>query len=714
MGQINDGSIQTQSNSDADNLVNEVFITGTCKNVSNISSSGALESFGVFQNAATILGFPEGIILSTGNARSAEGPNGSVETTTQFGNMSVDRDLVDIATDQLFDVTVLEFDFVPVETEVTFQYVFASEEYCEFVGTNFNDVFGFFVSGPGINGPFSDGAINVARLPDSDEFVSINTVNHSINRNSYVKNEMRDDIDNCNITFDPKHLFTIEFDGFTIPLLARFSVIPCETYHIRLVVGDVGDDKLDSAVFLRANSFDLGEVATVEAKVPNQTEAVAFENCLDGQFIFSRPKGSFNFTPLTIGFEIDALSTALEGVDFSNIPRSVTIPAGQNTVALDIPTLLDGQAETLERLIIKLNLSQACECKEGDSATLHIMDPDTPQLILPPRLVCAGQAFSIAPDITGGVPPYTFTWNGNSEDMSLQTTIQTETTFSLTVTDVCNQQAMESVTIKIQNEPSAELSGVIDYCNDVTDVTLPVNFNGQPPWSFTYQINNSALITIDSIFDENFNLPVSQSGNYQLIEFSDASCDGKAIGMGLVNDINIKLDVDIRSPSCPDANDGQIKLTIQGDPPYDINWTPPLNDDTNPTNVSAGVYSLNIRDARNCLVVESIVIDNPSDITVECLKDLVYIPNAFSPNGDGSNDFFEIYPISQTLFQQGLKVEIFDRWGNLVYLSEEALPKWDGRVEGELLSPAVFMYVISIELNAEKTEYLKGSLHLIR
>jgi len=328
------------------------FITGTCKNVSNIESSGEPESFGVFHKGENIIGFADGIILSTGDARAAEGPNNFVDTSTQFNKASSDKDLEDIATDSLFDITVLEFDFIPVESEVIFQYVFASEEYCEFVGTNFNDVFGFFVSGPGINGPFSDGAINVARLPNSDEFVSINNVNHATNQTIYVKNELRDDVGSCDIVFNPGHIFTIEYDGFTIPLLARIPVIPCETYHIRLVVGDVGDDKLDSAVFLQAKSFDLGELATVKTVIPNRIDTVAYENCLDGQFVFTRPSGNFNLRPLVVNFEIDESSTALEDIDFSSIPRTITIPSGQDTVALSIPTLIDEQVENIESLTL--------------------------------------------------------------------------------------------------------------------------------------------------------------------------------------------------------------------------------------------------------------------------------------------------------------------------------------------------------------------------
>ncbi len=715
LAQFNGDIIRTQLNSDAINLVSDVFIKGTCNNVSNIESSGSPESFGVFQNGENIIGFNDGIILSTGDVRSAEGPNSFVETTTQFNLPSLDKDLVDIGTDELFDVTVLEFDFIPVDREVTFQYVFASEEYCEFVGTDFNDVFGFFVSGPGINGPFSDNAINVARLPDSDEFVSINAVNHITNQQIYVKNELRDDVGNCDIIFNPSHIESIEYDGFTIPLLARIPVIPCEEYHIRLVLGDVGDDKLDSAVFLRSNSFDLGELATVKSLIPNRTDTVAYENCLDGQFVFTRPSGRFNLRPLVVDFEIDELSTALEGLDFSSIPRSVTIPAGQDSVILTIPTLLDEQTENIESLTLNLKFPQICECNKGSSATLNFADPKPPALFLAPISACAGQTFSIVPQIAGGIPPFNFRWNDNSTDFSLQTSIQSPTNFTLTVTDFCNNQATDSAQINLQEMPTAVLSGDINYCEGINDETLPINFNGNPPWSFTYQINSNSPISIDSVFDRNFNLPVSESGTYQLIEFSDATCTGAPTGTGQVNDINIELSIETISPSCPSVNDGQINLTIlTANPPYDINWLPTVNDATNPTNLSAGVYNLMIRDAQNCVLMDSIILENPSVLAPECEQKAVYIPNVFSPNGDGINDFFEIFLTNQTTIQQVLKAEIIDRWGNLVYFSEGVMPKWDGRFGDKLLNPAVFLYKVQLELQDGKIELLQGSLSLVR
>ena len=713
MAQPRESSIQTAINDDVIHLVSDIFITGTCKNVENIESSGPTESFGTFQNGENVIGLSDGIMLSTGDVRSAMGPNESIETSTRYNRLSTDKDLIDIATSKLFDVTVLEFDFIPVKPEVSFQYVFASEEYCEFVGTQFNDVFGFFVSGPGIDGPFSDDAINIARLPDSEEFVSINTVNHESNQGSYVKNELSQDVGNCNISFNPREINTLEFDGFTVPLLARIRLIPCETYHIRLVVGDVGDDKLDSAVFLLSNSFDLGELATIKANIPNRKDTTAYENCLDGQFVFTRPKGSFNTSPLEIDFEINELSTALEGIDFSTIPKTITIPPRQDSVVLSISTLIDEQAENLESLT--LTLLGLCECKEGSSATLNLSDPIPPTIRFTPTFVCANQPFSIIPEIINGVSPFSFRWDDNSVDTSLQINIQTPTNYALTITDLCGNQTNESVQINIQDIPSAVLSGEVDYCEGLDNIRLPLNFMGHPPWSFTYQIDNNFPITIENIVDSSFNLPISEGGNYQLIEFSDAACTGSATGTGQVNDINIDLRIEAVAPSCSGIDDGAINLIIlEGNPPYDINWMPSVNDLTNPTNLSVGVYDLIVRDAQNCVFIDSINVENSIILAPECINHKVYIPNIFSPNGDGINDFFEIFFDPFTTIQRVLKVEIIDRWGNLVYVSEGIMPKWDGQFRGRPLDPAVFLYSIQLELLGGRTELLQGSLNLVR
>lgn len=711
--QPNGGSIQVSRNNQVVDLVRDIFIKGDCKNVSNIEGSGEPVSFGEFENAGNIIGFPDGILLSTGNVKLAEGPNESVETSDRFGNSSNDRDLRAIATNQLFDVTILEFDFVPLADQVSFQYVFASEEYCEFVGTIFNDVFGFFVSGPGINGPFENGAINVARLPDSEEFVSINTVNHVFNSDSYVKNELESDAANCQVSFDPNHVNTIEYDGFTIPLTARFDVTPCETYHIRLVVGDVGDDKLDSAVFLRSKSFDLGELATVKAVVPNRPDTIAYENCVDGQFVFTRPANTDRNVPLPIDFIIDENSTASEGVDFQSIASSITIPAGQNSINLPIQSLIDDETENIETLT--LDLQQTCKCEEGSTATLKIADARPPELSFNDLAACADQSFTIQPQLSSGVAPFTFEWNNGTTDSLLTDLIQQPNNYSLTVTDFCQNSVVDSFLVDIQAIPSATLSGEVDFCEGLPPSTLPLNFTGSAPWSFTYTIDDSEPILIDNIFDDNFELPISESGNYQLIGFSDAACSGNGSGTGLVNDIGFQVAIETTPPNCPDSEDGRIFLEIMdGQAPYSVNWSMLVNDATAPTGLTTGDYEVTITDAQNCLFTTIINLPPPTNIDPSCVNNGVYIPNIFSPNGDGINDFFEMLLPANSTIQQVQQVQIIDRWGNLVYATKNSLPKWDGHFKGKLLTPAVFRYAIVLELANGRTELLQGDVSLVR
>jgi outer membrane protein OmpA-like peptidoglycan-associated protein len=144
-----------------------------------------------------------------------------------------------------FDACVLEMDIVPTADTLAFNYVFGSEEYDEFVGTDYNDVFAFFISGEGI-----DGEKNLAVIPGSEIPVSVNTINNgpssrpgrnASNPSYYVSNVSGS--------------LAIEYDGLTKLMYIRQPVKPYETYHIKLAIADVSDNSYDSGVMIEGKSF---------------------------------------------------------------------------------------------------------------------------------------------------------------------------------------------------------------------------------------------------------------------------------------------------------------------------------------------------------------------------------------------------------------------------------------------------------------------------
>ena len=121
-----------------------------------------------FDNGGTTnLGLNRGLLLTTGKSTVALGPNDSGWSTDPVSNpIFGDPDLLLLTTNVVKNVAILEFDFVPNGQNLDFRYIFASEEYPEWTEVpNNNDVFGFFLSGPGISGPFSNGAQNLAIIP---------------------------------------------------------------------------------------------------------------------------------------------------------------------------------------------------------------------------------------------------------------------------------------------------------------------------------------------------------------------------------------------------------------------------------------------------------------------------------------------------------------------------------------------------------------------
>lgn len=219
-------------------LVREVFIKGSVE-ILNVNAKGVQSAMGYFSNGKNCLGFDEGIILSTGKATDAAGPNNQIGCFTDM-LVSGDDDLNDVLDGMTtYDAAALYFDFIPNSDTITFEYVFGSEEYPEYVGKGYNDVFAFLLTGPKPGGGSYENE-NIALIPGTDIPVSIANVNHKTNFRYY-----RFDTDNI----------ALQYDGITQTLKATATVIHGERYKIKLAIADVGDPSHDSGVFLKATSF---------------------------------------------------------------------------------------------------------------------------------------------------------------------------------------------------------------------------------------------------------------------------------------------------------------------------------------------------------------------------------------------------------------------------------------------------------------------------
>jgi hypothetical protein len=223
------------------NLVVEALL-GEGITYSNVTYQGDLgiaseATIGFFSGANCVpLDINEGILLSSGFVSGAAGPN----TSSGFGSTTGtggDADLQGLIPGYTInDATWIQFDFIPNDNNIFIQYIFASEEYNEFVGSSFNDVFGFFIDG-----------INIALIPGTSFPVAINNVNLLSNSTFYRNNDTS------------PYPFDIEADGMTVVLTATAAVTPGETHTIKIGVADAGDTVLDSWVFVKAESFSTAE-----------------------------------------------------------------------------------------------------------------------------------------------------------------------------------------------------------------------------------------------------------------------------------------------------------------------------------------------------------------------------------------------------------------------------------------------------------------------
>lgn len=328
------------------------------------------QAMGYFDANGTNFPISSGVVMSSGFVTSLPGAASSF--MSDMSGTGSDPDLALIEPAGINDACVIEFDFIPGGDTISFDYLFGSEEYPEFVNSGFNDAFGFFISGPGITGPYSNNSMNIALLPGTTTPVTIDNVNAGLNSQYYVDN------------FADVYGQTTAMDAYTVVLTASASVQCGEVYHIKLAIGDAGDTAYDSAVFLAADSFTSDVVSVAVATVTGDT--VVVEGCTEANFIFSRPEND-TLDTLIINYNIQG--SAIEGLDFDNLLNPVTFLPGEDTVIINLFPYDDQMPEGDEYITITAFTINECGDTITSEGTLWIKDPPISSFTATPTQGCS-------------------------------------------------------------------------------------------------------------------------------------------------------------------------------------------------------------------------------------------------------------------------------------------------------------------------------------
>lgn len=597
---------QTYTQTTADLAVQALLGPGVV--YSNAQFSGDPSQLGLLAGGVNPLEITSGIVLSSA-AVVTNTPN-SLEFGEGLG-LGNNPDLISVANSvppligqsftisSVHDIAILEFDFVATGSELSFDYIFGSEEYFGFENTQFNDVFAFFLSGPGITGPydspagFPDGATNLAIVPGSDPVlpITISSVNATINNEFFIANS---------------NLQGINVDGLTTTLTVNSDLICGETYHIALAIADCGDGSLKSTVVLREGSFNItSNTITPIAQDPanNFPSETTVEGCIPGQFVLTPPPCLLEDLTVNLVYT----GTAQLGVDYeSSLPTTATFTLDTEEIVIDIDPLDDDEVEGVETITVSYTYTSVGGDPVTLSGSLNLYDYDDNEpfiVAMDDLFICPGATESETVVIQNGIAPYSILWSTGA------------TTATESFEEGSAGDAWATIT---------------DYCG----------------YTFTDSIR---IIEPTPLVAENFNICIN---------------DEAVLGNG-------------------------------GTPPYSYGFTGTsiiLNPETQVfTGVEYGTTEIVITDACG------------DQVTAFLTVEFCGIPNVFSPNGDGMNDFFEFpglgrYPNS--------KLQVWNRWGVLVYENENYRNFWTAEEQPD----GTYYYLL---LRSDGTVY-NGEITILR
>lgn len=720
-------------------LIEDVLFGTNC--VSNISFSNAVSgnfsngelSYGYFQSNNSGFPFDDGIVLTTGRLSNVPGPNNTL-SDDDAPNWTGDADLENaLGITNTINATILEFSFVPQASSINFRYIFASEEYRENNPStcNFSDAFAFLIR------PVGGTYENLALIPGTNIPVQVTTVRPEIPGECPAVNE--EFFGQFNDIFAP-----INFNGQTAILTAESDVIPGQTYEVKLVIADETNFRFDSAVFLEANSFNAGvdlgadrtlcqnETTTLDIDNPDGSPVRWFYNdqlfnTTDDSIVVSEgnsgsgtyrveldlPSGCtavdsivINFDDISIPDDLE-VTTCVDEFGFgtfnlqdvsSQLDVNLQIVGFFNSIAdaetdsnpIQNPTSYANQVQD-EVVFVKVLNQNNCTAI-GPVLLLGGTDELDPVIVT----VCPVQETSptsfsnilVRTQVAEafGVGPGDVDLFFTEEDALAQTNeinsgfIEIETDLlPLTLTGRINQDnsCLGLVPVVLQKLEAPE------FVSQQTDFLICENLNDQVVLDGAIQNPQGTVLYDWSTGETTQTITVSEAGSYTVDITSITIVDNQEVIC--VNALTYTVVasgtavVSITQNGFAGGN-SEVVITAEGLGDYEY----ALNDfnyvDNNTFDVVTAENIVRVRDKNGCGVVE---------LEFSVLE----IPDFFTPNGDGFNDFWQIRSIRQT--ENDIKhVNIFDRYGKLISQIYPSQIGWDGNYKGNPMPSQDYWYSI--------------------
>ncbi|WP_288459171.1 choice-of-anchor L domain-containing protein [uncultured Chryseobacterium sp.] len=720
-------------------LVKNILITGgsSCAvaNVTNVTVSpnqpatDTERAWGYFHKGTTAFPFTDGVVLVTGKARRA----GNVLETglgdTVPGSTVSDPDLVTAINPlaPLKDAVFIEFDFVPNNTQVKFNYIFASEEYTsDFPCGVYSDGFALLLKKVG-----DPTYTNMAILPGTAGPVSVTNIVPSGNGFSCgpINEAYFGGMNTSNIETN--------FNGRTIPLTATATVIPGQTYHFKMVLADASDSGFDSAVFLQGGSFDIGmtivdgsgnPLTTVNmcdntpqtltaqiAAVPGMTfqwykDGVAIAGATNATYIATSP-GVYEVRTFVGGTNCQTATVTIVGgttppaqnatLKLCTTPSLATFNLNDATPQITTSTTAivryyvnqaDAVAQNNNYLtaaqmasyngtdgqVLYVVVSNGAFCSKTVTLTLRKEATPVAQLTATKVRICLGESTTLT--ASNGA---TYQWTNLSGTGATQTVSPTQTTtYSVYAigTQGCKSLQPASVTIEVVPAIKSTLSGGMICQGDV------INLDAGAGPNYTYLWSNGATSQTIS---------VGTPGTYS-VTITNGVCSKvfttQVIQAVIPEVINVNYNENgtmIITASNP--SNGVLEYSVDNG----LTWQ---NSNTF-TNVP-----------RNTVIAIRVRVKNTS-----CVGFLEYftfvMQNVITPNGDNINDIIDFRIVNKN---KDFKASIFDRYGKEVYRESSLQPYWDGYFQGKRLNTSSYWYQVSFEDPASKKPVVKTGWILLK